>query len=197
MNIFYTHRDPFICAEQHCHIHLSKMLTEYAQLLSTAHRVLDGEIYYETSSKGRKIKRWRLDDIAADYNLYKATHVNHPSNMWVRDRYEHYEWLFAMWCYMHKIYFDAKGKQHKSIVLKNFLSAPPKNIKFNGFVDPYVAIQPEDHPDIHELLNNKDIDVVEAYRIFMNRKFHNWQTRTDKKRMIPNWNHSSKPNWVL
>ena len=43
MNIFYLHKDPDICAEYHCDKHVLKMIIEYAQLLSTAHRMLDGE----------------------------------------------------------------------------------------------------------------------------------------------------------
>ena len=39
MNIFYLSDDPQICAEQHCDKHVVKMCIEYAQLLSTAHRV--------------------------------------------------------------------------------------------------------------------------------------------------------------
>ena len=33
------------CAKQHVDKHVVKMIVEYAQLLSTAHRVLDGEEY--------------------------------------------------------------------------------------------------------------------------------------------------------
>ena len=43
MNIFYLHEDPKICAEMHLDKHCTKMLVEYAQLMSTAHRVLDGK----------------------------------------------------------------------------------------------------------------------------------------------------------
>ena len=43
MNIFYLHRDVDTCAEMHNDKHVVKMILEYAQLLSTAHRVLDGE----------------------------------------------------------------------------------------------------------------------------------------------------------
>jgi hypothetical protein len=42
MNIFYLDEDPKICAQYHCDKHVVKMIIEYAQLLSTAHRVLDG-----------------------------------------------------------------------------------------------------------------------------------------------------------
>ena len=43
MNIFYLDKDPKVCAEMHLDKHSSKMMVEYAQLMSTAHRVLDGK----------------------------------------------------------------------------------------------------------------------------------------------------------
>lgn len=42
MNIFALARDPYIAASYHCDRHVVKMIVEYAQLLSTAHRQLDG-----------------------------------------------------------------------------------------------------------------------------------------------------------
>ena len=80
MNIFYLDPDPKTCAQMHCDKHVTKMIIEYSQLMSTAHRVIDGEEYIDNSS-GRKIKRWKLSDIREDV-LYKATHINHPSAIW-------------------------------------------------------------------------------------------------------------------
>jgi len=42
MNIFYLHESPIICAKLMSNKHIIKMIIESAQLLSTAHRVLDG-----------------------------------------------------------------------------------------------------------------------------------------------------------
>jgi hypothetical protein len=64
MNIFYTNENPIIAAQDHCLVHQNKMIIEYAQLLSSAHHILDGE--------------YAIDGI------YKATHKNHPSAIWVR-----------------------------------------------------------------------------------------------------------------
>ena len=61
MNIFYLDNDPVKCAEMHCDKHIVKMIIEYAQLMSTAHRMLDGKHYIDDSS-GRRIQRWRLQD---------------------------------------------------------------------------------------------------------------------------------------
>ena len=43
MNIFYLHENPEICAEYHCDKHVVKMILETAQMLSTAHRIIDGD----------------------------------------------------------------------------------------------------------------------------------------------------------
>ena len=62
MNIFYLDPDPKTCAEMHVNKHVVKMIIEYAQLMSTAHRILDGQEYIDKTANGRNIKRWRLDD---------------------------------------------------------------------------------------------------------------------------------------
>ena len=95
MNIFYLHPDPKKCAEMHLNKHCVKMILEYAQLLSTAHRVLDG------------------DDYANQYNLYKATHVNHPSAIWVRQSCYNYSWLMQLLCHLCIEYTHRYGKVHK------------------------------------------------------------------------------------
>ena len=48
MNIFYLHEDPQVSAKMHCDKHVVKMIIEYAQMLSTAHRMLDGKVVKKT-----------------------------------------------------------------------------------------------------------------------------------------------------
>ena len=97
MNIFYLDNDPDACAEQHCDKHVVKMCIEYAQLLSTAHRVIDGNEWEGRTVNGRRVKRYFLEDPLMNENVYKACHVNHPSAKWVRDSRENYNWLYDMW----------------------------------------------------------------------------------------------------
>ena len=66
MNVFYLHEDPKTCAEMHIDKHCVKMIIEYAQLMSTAHRVLDGLEYEGRTKNGRKIKRFLATDIARE-----------------------------------------------------------------------------------------------------------------------------------
>ena len=60
MNIFYLNRNAHIAAQEHCDKHVTKMCVEYAQILSTAHRMIDGTKYIGTSKNGRKITRYKL-----------------------------------------------------------------------------------------------------------------------------------------
>jgi hypothetical protein len=60
MNVFYLHEDPKICATMHADKHVVKMIVEYGQMMSTAHRVLDGTEWYDRTINNRRIKRWRL-----------------------------------------------------------------------------------------------------------------------------------------
>ena len=101
MNIFYLHKDPKICAEQHLDKHVVKMLIEYAQLMSTAHRMLDGVKYIAKSKTGRKVTRYRLENKNEEAIVYKACHYNHPSAVWVRASAYNYYWLYAMWSHLH------------------------------------------------------------------------------------------------
>ena len=66
----------------HVDKHVVKMIVEYAQLLSTAHRVLDGNESIELSKNGRKIKRYRFDDNYKEATYYLACHISHPSAVW-------------------------------------------------------------------------------------------------------------------
>jgi hypothetical protein len=78
--------------------HVVKMILETAQLLSTAHRLLDGTESIDTSS-GRKKRVYTLPD-ERDAVLYSATHANHPSAVWARQSVENYNWLVdhLCWC---------------------------------------------------------------------------------------------------
>ena len=96
VNIFYLHEDPVQNAKWHIDKHIVKMPIEYAQLMSTAHRMLDGHMYIGRTANGRRIKRWKLQDERDDI-LYKASHVNHPSAVWVRESIENYFQMYKIY----------------------------------------------------------------------------------------------------
>ncbi len=76
MNIFAVHEDPRLAALELPDKLIPKMIVESAQMLSTAHRVLDG------------------DERADILHLYKKAYENHPSTIWVRKDAMNYWWLW-------------------------------------------------------------------------------------------------------
>lgn len=127
MNIFYLDNDPRVCAEMHCDKHVVKMIIEYAQLMSTAHRILDGEEYIDMTANGRRIKRWRLPD-ERETGLMKASHINHPSNIWTRSNNNNYMWLYYLWRALCLEYTHRYGKRHACEKYATFIQNIPKNI---------------------------------------------------------------------
>lgn len=174
MNVFYLNKNPIECAKQHCDKHVVKMIIEYAQLLSTANRVLDGTEYIDDSS-GRKIKRWRLDD-DREQLLYKASHVNHPDNIWVRQNHNNYLWLNQLFMALCKEYEYRYGRVHETArKLYGKLTTPPKNIPVGLFFEP-----PQCMPYTCKML-----DTIEGYKRYYIREkadFAKWTNR-----QIPEW----------
>ena len=171
MNIFYLDKDPKTCAEMHCDKHVVKMIIEYAQLMSTAHRVLDGDPYVSQTLGGRRIQRWKHPIAKMEKTLYKASHVKHPSGLWTRASQNHYNWLYEMWTHLCDEYTHRYGKVHLTDKkLREMLQSAPMQIDVEPFVDPYLAM-----PD-----DVKQSNVVEAYKnYYINYKkdFAKWTKR--------------------
>ena len=152
MNIFYTDRNPKKCAMDHIDKHVIKQILEYSQLLSTAHRILDGvetieQKYVDGSlpARWRNVKRWKLPD-NRDNLLYSATHVNHPSAVWVRQSVGNFTWLSFLLDCLCKEYTYRYGKVHKCErdgLVNYFIQTVPDNIPLGGFTEPTPAM-PED-----------------------------------------------------
>lgn len=129
MNIFYVDSCPVEAAKALVDKHCVKMILESAQLLSTAHRYLDGREVEGKSASGRKARRWILDD-ARENVLYQATHINHPSAVWCRESVENYNWLVDHFFALMAEYTYRYGKQHKCFgELSYMLQSPPKNLE--------------------------------------------------------------------
>jgi hypothetical protein len=180
MNVFYLHHDPKICARQHVDRHVVKMIVEYAQLLSTAHRLLDGKEVSVLSKSGRRRTAWQLPD-GRDDVLYKATHMNHPSAKWVRDRSANYRWLAKLWAECLKEYTFRYGKVHSCERLAPFLSKPPTNIKRGAFAPPWRAM-----PDEYKVSKDVEDYAIKSYRAYYN----------GAKTRLFSWKRRGKPAWA-
>ena len=175
MNIFYLHEDPIQNAKWHIDKHIVKMPIEYAQLMSTAHRLLDGEMYLGKTAIGRNIKRWRLHDEREDI-LYKASHINHPSAIWVRESIENYFQMYKLYMAVLAEFTNRYGKIHGSSKPSIALIRPPKNI-------PMVkgTVMPQCMPDECKVKDNP-IMAYRNYYINEKKRFATW-----KNKEIPKW----------
>ena len=182
MNIFYVHKDPIVSAKMLIDKHVCKMIIESAQMLSTAHRMLDGEEYLQRNKNGnRNIKRWLLKDNLFETTLYKACHTGHPSTVWVMANVFHYNWLYNHMIALNDEFKLRYGhtKDHMTIQkLKDILRHPPKNIPVNIIAtDPTPAM-----PDECKIPG----DVVGSYR-----KYY-----IEKKQSFASWKlPSTPPQW--
>ena len=63
MNLFILDQDPVVAAQSQCDIHVNKMIIESGQMLSTVHRMLDGNMERRLSKSGKiRVQYWKLDD---------------------------------------------------------------------------------------------------------------------------------------
>lgn len=160
MNIFWLDDDPVKAAQLQCNKHITKMTLESSQMLSTAHRVIDG-------------------DDAPD-ECYRIAHKNHPCSLWTMKTSANYEWHYQHFVALADEYTYRYGKVHASFTkLNHILKNLPKNIKIGTLTMPALAMK--DHPEC--IFEN---DPVKSYRAFYKTK----QDRFDmvwSYREIPEW----------
>lgn len=171
MNLFVLDRDPTIAAQYHHNRHVLKMTIEVAQLLCTAHRILDGELV------GKRYIHGQHDDI-----LYKETHANHPCAIWVRECDLNYHWTYNLFVALLNEYQHRYKKVHASSKLISILSKEPRNICRTKYeLTPFPQAMPDDVK--HE-------DSVIAYRQYYNKYkalAANGAKNGYKNREIPEW----------
>jgi hypothetical protein len=178
MNIFYLHKDPTVAAQMHVDKHCVKMILETCQLLSTAHRMLDGTEVPGKTKTGRNIRRWTLPD-DRDAVVYTATHINHPSAVWCRQNRENYYWLWCLLSALCTEYTYRYGKVHKcqEIGLVDKLKYFPNNLPHGNFTGPTPAM-----PDQYKIPG----DSIQSYRNYYN---------GEKQRMFA-WKKRERPDWI-
>ena len=185
MNIFVLDNDPKLAAQYQCDKHVVKMIVESAQMLSTAHRVLDGKLQVVTrnsitTGRSRKAKVWTLDNPTFESHLYDACYVNHPCTQWTMESSDNYMWHQMHFDWLCTEYSHRYGKIHATDkLLKFLLTIPPKNI-YSGPMTKF-RLAMGSNPECIDYW-----DPVGSYRAFYRTK----QTRFKMvwtKREIPFW----------
>ena len=187
MNIFYLDSDPVIAAQMQCDKHVVKMIVESAQMLSTAHRLLDGTLVDgkrmvagSVPVRWRKYKSWIHPDSVKEQTLYKAVHMSHPSTLWTMESLANYNWHYQHFVALCDEYKYRYNKIHATASLLTFLlDEIPDNIPDVGPTPVRLAMKsnPECmHAD----------DPVRSYREF-------YQTKQTRFKMV--WTKRDKPEW--
>ena len=153
MNVFYLDHDPRKAAAYHCDKHCVIMILESAQMLCTAHRIIDG---------------------SDDAILYREAHKNHPSTIWARSDLHHYEWLQTLFSHLGEEFEHRYNKAHKTIVtLSERLKDAPRLIKKEKFSQP-----PQCMPDVYK--RDCSVDAYRAYYKGEKAGFATWKTKPPK-----------------
>ncbi|MES1914494.1 MAG: hypothetical protein MHM6MM_006557 [Cercozoa sp. M6MM] len=151
MNLFYIFRCPKKSAQFLCDKHVVKMIVETAQLLSTAHHA------HATASTDKEFLK----------KIYRKTHLNHPSAVWVRQSAKHYRWAYRHFCALMDEYTARYQKRHASERLRDVLSEVPAAISSVKTWTPPPKAMPDHIKDIPRL------NTVAAYRKYYQEKAKN------------------------
>lgn len=185
MNIFVLDLDPVKAAQLQCDKHVVKMIVESAQMLSTAHRILDGDVFLGPSKSGlRTVKQWRHPDPELDHKLYKSVHVKHPCTIWTMESACNYEWHYQHFMALCAEYSYRYDRMHETEVkLADVLKQHPKNISNKGLTPFALAMKSN--------LECMFDDPVKSYRAFYKTKLARFSMKWTC-REIPEWFHEHK-----
>jgi hypothetical protein len=180
MNLFILDKDPILAAQLQCDKHVVKMIVESAQMLSTAHRMLDGRQTRIRSTSGKTMsKAWVLTDDREDA-LYKAVHMSHPCTVWTMQSTQNYHWHWIHFEALCNEYTYRYGKVHATDkLLRKKLKEVPFNIPIGNRTQFPLAMKSNPEcmfPD----------DPVKSYRMF-------YQTKQDRFKMV--WTNREVPEW--
>jgi len=172
MNLFILSLIQKECALWMFDKHISKMIIEAVQMLSTGKWILDPE---DVERKGLKI--------------YKKCHVNHPTTIWIRTSLENYIWTLLMVEAMHNEWKYRYGhppeKMHASyLVAIELAKNMPRNDQFQltGLTPFALAMPPQYKPT--EYTSHED--AVLAYRRYY---------QSPEKQGFATWKNREKPEW--
>jgi hypothetical protein len=167
MNIFYLSKKTSRCARWHCDKHVVKMILETAQLLYTAHWVLDVKPDF-SSAPSR---------MSGEAGYMPIRNVNHPSAKWARSGLMQYTWLCNLGValsaeFRHR--FSGRGHSCEEHIFWLY-AHPPATIPMIPWTQPPQAMPVELHRK----------DSVAAYRDYYRKNKGHLMTFT--KRSRPHW----------
>jgi hypothetical protein len=181
MNLFVLSECPVEAAQLQCNAHVTKMCVESAQMLSTAHRMLDGYLEKRPSKSGKRLSNyWVHPNDQLEAILYKAVHHHHPCTVWTMQTSANYKWHYKHFVALADEFEYRYGKTHGSFVLlKDILTKLPSNIPDGGQTIWPLAMKSNPECMFED-------DVVRSYRAF-------YQTKQARFKM--EWKYRDAPKW--
>lgn len=175
MNIFLTHTNPQLAAQDLDNLRLNKMILETGQLICSAYRKL----------------------FAGEFpGIYKDTHVNHPCAIWARKNELNFQWLCI---YLYELNSERLHRLGKKHVVKELDSHQTylKLVPYLGFCQSYARYKDVGAPDFDISMFTFDCSNVmyphstltERYQVCLADKWRN-----DKKQ--PSWSNRGAPQWL-
>ena len=190
MNIFYTDSDPVMAANSLAYVHVAKMPTEAAQMISTRIRLEYGSvedfIYVFSRKKGklRLIKKNNWYTLPCDKFIYRfgmkilvdkqimaVTHKNHPSAVWMRDSAAHEEWVRRWARRMCQIFTQQTRRIHGAKSVLNAALYYPPTTPVKSFVEPPACV----NDNLKYLAGEFGVEFT--YQVYLDGKYREWQRR--------------------
>ena len=143
-------------------------------MLCTSHCVLVGTSVQQFNKNGKELKpKYEKPNEL----FYKATHIYHPCNIWVRESHDNYMWLYHLFIALCDEYTFRYNKIHLcDKKFRELLKIPPTNIpKYKGLTK-FALAMPDEY---------KSNNTIESYRkYYINDKQH-----------IASWKNTKIPYW--
>ena len=179
MNLFFLDLNAKLCAAYHCDKHCVKMILEACQMMWAA---------FHATGKGD----W-IESVPAGIKVYKLTHKNHPTSIWVRSSQANFIWTATLAKELCLEYTRRYKKRHAcQNMIEWFLENVPecnekeeaKDTTYycstsipKGCTPPPLAM-PEQH---------QTSDLIESYREYY----------VYEKAEIVCWNRGPTPDWFV
>jgi len=193
INVLYLDHDPTLAAQYHCDVHVSRMMLDAAQLLSTAWLMTNPELtsfdFVHTDPvfpyAGGRSDLGLMPGVCrylAGQRIYGRTEQNSSSALWARESRANYEWLWRLATELVEEYrfrFE-RPVGRLAAILATLEVAPP------GLPD---APRSEPEPDMPEELKisvDGFYDAVASYRNYY----------VTAKTQILRWGRRGAPYWI-
>lgn len=184
MNIFYLDQDIKKCAQAHVDKHVSKLILEAGQMISTAirHSLGTEEIVRYRTVKGTVSKNRKKvfvlpedkfeiiegEKVIIEYQnqVYLNTYEKHPCTLWVQESLSNYTWLYAL---CNELNLECKFRGYKSHLTWSKMQNWPKPDLPEKGLTPHARAFKEPYKEECMAIE----DTIEAYRnYYMFGKYH-------------------------